>query len=217
MFIMYTHTHTRMHTHVHTHARTHAHACTHTHAHTCTHMHTHAHAHTHTHMHTHAHTQVNVPSLSTAMLPSSEAWVQLGMRLGKFGSALLQTQPKTLAVTIHGDSVSGGYWVPSVLVGCLGERVNLVNAELVAKEKGISGTCSRESGGESGVTVQFEAEGGGVEVRGMVVGGVPLLTAVGGEEVGLFELRGKVVVCEGVKLVEAVQQLPGALQVSVSC
>ena len=148
------------------------------------------------------------------MLPSSEPWVQLGMRLGKLGSALLQTQPSTLAVTVHGDGVSGGYWVHSVLVGCLGERVNLVNAELVAKEKGISGTCSRESGGESGVTVQFEAEGGGVEVRGTVVGGVPVLTAVGGEEVGIFELRGKVVVCEGVKLVEAVQQLPGAMQVS---
>ena len=151
------------------------------------------------------------------MLPSSEPWVQLGKRLGKFGSTLLQTQPKTLAVTIHGNGVSGGYWVPSVLVGCLGESVNLVNAELVAKEKGISGVCSRESGGENGVTVQFEAEGGGVEVRGTVVGRVPLLTAVGGEEVGLFELRGKVVVCEGMKLVEAVQQLPGALQVSMSC
>ena len=107
--------------------------------------------------------------------------------------------------------------MPSVLAGCLGEKVNLVNAEQVAKEKGISGTCSRESGGESGVTVQFEAEGGGVEVRGTVVGGITVLTAVGGEEVGIFELRGKMVVCEGVKLVEAVQQLPGAMQVSVSC
>ena len=62
--------------------------------------------------------------------------------------------------------------------------------------------------------MQCEVEGGGVEVRGTVVGDVPVLTAIGGEEVGLFELRGKVVVCEGVKLVEVVQQLPDVMQVS---
>ena len=167
--------------------------------------------------HTIAHwMQVNVPSVSNAMLPSSVPWVHLGRCLGRLGTALLHSQPKALTITVRGDGVPRGFWLPAVLVGCLGEEggVNLVNAEGVAKGRGVSGVCCREDGGDGGVTVQCEVEGGGVEVRGTVMGGVPVLTAIGGEEVGLFELKGKFVVCEGVKLVEAVQQLPDATQVS---
>lgn len=160
--------------------------------------------------------QVNVPSLSNAMLPSSVPWVRLGTCLGRLGSALLHSQPKALTVTVRGGDIPRGFWLPTVLMGCLGkeEGVNLVNAEELAKGKGVSGMCCYEDGGEGGVTVQCEVEGGGVEVRGTVVGDVPVLTAIGGEEVGLFELRGNVVVCEGIKLVEVVQQLPDVMQVS---
>ncbi len=85
---------------------------------------------------------VNFPSVSAELLPALKPFLTLGERLGAFHGQLLKAPVRELKVEYHGEvgKLSTDPITISVLKGLLQfqtEEVNLVNARMVAEDRGI--------------------------------------------------------------------------------
>ena len=125
---------------------------------------------------------VNIPVEDPGLVGELRPFVTLADRLGRF---IVQLDPENLAsveVTVAGAIAERDPEIlaRAVLGGLLDpvtdERVNLVNARLVAAERGIHVSVSKEeetSGYKSLLTVAIEARGGRKVVAGTVFDGQP--------------------------------------------
>jgi D-3-phosphoglycerate dehydrogenase / 2-oxoglutarate reductase len=125
---------------------------------------------------------VNIPVGEPALVSELRPFVALAERLGRF---IVQLDPENVAsveVTVAGVLADRDPEIlaRAVLAGLLdpvtAERVNLVNARLVAAERGIHVSVSKEeetSGYKSLLTVAIEARGGRKVLAGTIFDGQP--------------------------------------------
>lgn len=122
---------------------------------------------------------VNFPSVAGELLPILKPFLQLGERLGAFHGQLLKTPIRELRVEYHGEvaKLATDPVTISVLKGLLQyqtEEVNLVNARMVAEERGIKISESKTTKSDpyaSMIRVVAETEERPFSVAGTVFGG----------------------------------------------
>jgi D-3-phosphoglycerate dehydrogenase len=130
---------------------------------------------------------VNFPSVSAELLPILKPYLDLGEKLGSFHGQLLDAPLKELRVEYMGEAgkLSVAPVTISILKGLLQyqtEEVNLVNARMVAEERGVkvSESKSPRAEGYAGlVRVQVVTEKGESSVSGTVFGAAPRIVSIG--------------------------------------
>jgi D-3-phosphoglycerate dehydrogenase len=127
---------------------------------------------------------VNAPLLSAEAARTIGPYIPLAETLGRFFAQFARTGVGNLTVELAGElaEVDSAPLVAAVLRGLLEtvttERVNLVNAGLLARARGISVTERRTAGPgpfSSAITVSGAADGRQVAVGGTAAGGEPRL------------------------------------------
>ncbi len=98
---------------------------------------------------------LNIPSVSADELPKLQPYLSLGEKLGSILGQLTESGLEKVSIEYSGD-VTGFNVTPltttiikGILEPMLQESVNLVNAPLIAKERGIDITEAKNSDGES--------------------------------------------------------------------
>ncbi|MBI5418601.1 MAG: phosphoglycerate dehydrogenase [Deltaproteobacteria bacterium] len=121
---------------------------------------------------------VNFPSVSAELLPILKPYLELGEKLGAFHGQMLDAPVKELKVEYVGEvgKLSTAPVTISILKGLLQyqtEEVNLVNARMVAEERGVKvteTTVARAEDFTSLVRVRVVTEKGESSVAGTVFG-----------------------------------------------
>jgi D-3-phosphoglycerate dehydrogenase len=126
---------------------------------------------------------VNVPVGDVETLAAQRPFLRLGELLGRFCGQLEPENVERVEVTVAGQVARGdpALIARAVLQGLLApvtaEVVNLVNAHLVARDRGLGVEVRADPGGASGytslVTVATQAAGGRKTTVGTVFDGVP--------------------------------------------
>ncbi|MDP2662333.1 MAG: phosphoglycerate dehydrogenase [Dehalococcoidia bacterium] len=132
---------------------------------------------------------VNLPLMLPETLAVLAPFASVAESLGKLATQLVDGQPRLIEMTYSGE-ISQHDTAPltaSVIKGLLSpiseEQINLVNAMVVARNRGLHIREQKESQCEnynSLVTVTVTASGGKISVSGTSLGGEPHLTQVGG-------------------------------------
>jgi D-3-phosphoglycerate dehydrogenase len=129
---------------------------------------------------------VNFPSVSGELLPILRPYLDLGEKLGAFHGQMLDSPLKELKVEYIGEvgKLATAPVTISVLKGLLQyqtEEVNLVNARMVAEERGVKVTETRVARSEdytSLVRVVVVTEKGESSVSGTVYGRTPRVVKI---------------------------------------
>ena len=129
---------------------------------------------------------VNFPSVPGELLPVLKPFLVLAERLGAFHGQLLRNPVRELKVDYFGEvgKLSTAPVTISVLKGLLQyqtEEVNLVNARMVAEERGIKVSESKTPKSEpyaSLLKVTVVTESGESSVAGTVFGGAPRIVQI---------------------------------------
>jgi D-3-phosphoglycerate dehydrogenase len=129
---------------------------------------------------------VNFPSVSGELLPTLKPYLELGEKLGAFHGQMLDTPIKELKVEYIGEigKLATAPVTISILKGLLQyqtEEVNLVNARMVAEERGIKVTETKAARSEdftSLVRVQVITEKGESTISGTVYGTAPRVVTI---------------------------------------
>lgn len=131
---------------------------------------------------------VNAPMISVEAMSMLGPYVQVGTTIGGVAVQLLAGQPESLTIRYQGD-IAKEDTNPikvAVLAGLLGslteERVNMVNADIIASSRGLSVTEQKESTCENYanmVTVEVNTKSGRTLVAGSSLRGRTHLTRVG--------------------------------------
>ena len=129
---------------------------------------------------------VNFPSVSGELLPILKPWLELGEKLGAFHGQMLDSPLKELKVEYVGEvgKLATAPVTISILKGLLQyqtEDVNLVNARMVAEERGVKVTETRVARSEdytSLVRVVVVTEKGESSVSGTVYGRTPRVVKI---------------------------------------
>jgi D-3-phosphoglycerate dehydrogenase len=129
---------------------------------------------------------VNFPSVSAELLPTLKPYLELGEKLGAFHGQMLDTPLKELKVEYIGEvgKLSTAPVTISILKGLLQyqtEEVNLVNARMVAEERGVKVTETKVARSEeytSLVRVHVVTEKGDSSVAGTVFGKAPRVVRI---------------------------------------
>jgi D-3-phosphoglycerate dehydrogenase len=129
---------------------------------------------------------VNFPSVSAELLPSLKPYLELGEKLGAFHGQMLDAPLKELKVEYVGEvgKLATAPVTISVLKGLLQyqtEEVNLVNARMVAEERGVKVTEAKAARSEeytSLVRVQVLTEKGDSSLAGTVFGTAPRVVRI---------------------------------------
>lgn len=129
---------------------------------------------------------VNFPSVSAELLPTLKPFLDLCEKLGSFHGQLLASPLKELTVEYLGEvgKLTTAPLTISVLKGLLKyqtEEVNLVNARMVAEERGIKvaeATAARSEDYASLVRVVAITEKGETSVSGTVFGTTPRIVKI---------------------------------------
>jgi D-3-phosphoglycerate dehydrogenase / 2-oxoglutarate reductase len=129
---------------------------------------------------------VNFPSVAGELLPILKPFLLLGERLGAFHGQLIRTPIQELRVEYHGEvgKLATDPVTISVLKGLLQyqtEEVNLVNARMVADERGIKVSESKMVKSESYASllrVVVVTQDGQSSVAGTVFGGAPKIVSI---------------------------------------
>jgi len=129
---------------------------------------------------------VNFPSVSGELLPILKPWLELGEKLGAFHGQMLDSPLKEMKVEYVGEvgKLATAPVTISILKGLLQyqtEDVNLVNARMVAEERGIKVTETRVARSEdytSLVRVVVVTEKGESSVSGTVYGRTPRVVKI---------------------------------------
>lgn len=129
---------------------------------------------------------VNFPSVSAELLPVLKPWLELGEKLGAFHGQMVESPLKELKVEFLGEvgKLNTAPIMISVLKGTLQyqtEEVNLVNARMMADERGIKVTEAKAARTEdyaSLVRVTAVTEKGEYSVSGTVFGANPRIVRI---------------------------------------
>jgi D-3-phosphoglycerate dehydrogenase len=129
---------------------------------------------------------VNFPSVSAELLPTLKPYLELGEKLGAFHGQMLDAPLKELRVEYVGEvgKLATAPVTISILKGLLQyqtEEVNLVNARMVAEERGVKVTETKVARSEeytSLVRVQVLTEKGDSSVAGTVFGTAPRVVRI---------------------------------------
>src|SRR5512134_2581171 len=129
---------------------------------------------------------VNFPSVSGELLPTLKPFLTLAERLGAFHGQLLRSPVRELKVDYFGEvgKLSTAPITISALKGLLQyqtEEVNLVNARMVAEERGVKVTETKAARSEeytSLVRVQVLTEKGDSSLAGTVFGTAPRVVRI---------------------------------------
>ncbi|RJP25256.1 MAG: phosphoglycerate dehydrogenase [Deltaproteobacteria bacterium] len=129
---------------------------------------------------------VNFPSVAGELLPTLKPFLLLGERLGAFLGQLLNAPVKELKVEYHGEvgKLATAPVTISVLKGLLQyqtEEVNLVNARMVAEERGIKVSEAKAPKSDpyaSLLRVIAVTEKGELSVSGTVFAGAPKVVQI---------------------------------------
>jgi D-3-phosphoglycerate dehydrogenase len=129
---------------------------------------------------------VNFPSVSAELLPTLKPYLELGEKLGAFHGQMLDTPLKELKVEYVGEvgKLATAPVTISILKGLLQyqtEEVNLVNARMVAEERGVKVTEAKVARSEeytSMVRVQVLSEKGESSISGTVFGTAPRVVRI---------------------------------------
>jgi D-3-phosphoglycerate dehydrogenase len=129
---------------------------------------------------------VNFPSVSAELLPTLKPYLDLCEKLGAFHGQLLDSPLKELKVEYLGEvgKLGTAPMTISVLKGLLQyqtDEVNLVNARMVAEERGIKvveATAAKTEEYTSIVRVSALTEKGEASVSGTVFGAVPRIVKI---------------------------------------
>ena len=83
---------------------------------------------------------MNAPALASCSQPGGAEWVTLSTRLAAVLSALIQTEPTEVTVTVTGKALAGmkEAILTAVLQGLVPGNCNLINAKAKALEKNIT-------------------------------------------------------------------------------
>jgi len=98
---------------------------------------------------------VNVPAMGAQELSALQPYIALAERLGRFQAQLIDGAVQRIGIEYAGEATERGDAAPvtrSFLAGLLRDmsaRVNVVNAFLIAEERGIAVTSSYKRGGGS--------------------------------------------------------------------
>jgi D-3-phosphoglycerate dehydrogenase / 2-oxoglutarate reductase len=145
---------------------------------------------------------VNAPAVAADVAPRLRPYVELGRRLAALGRQLNDAAFDCISLTYAGEI---GAWDPSpirtaVLAGILeavtDQRVNAVNADLVAAARGLSVSESRSDASEpwaSLLTVEFGDTADALRLAGSTAHGRPHLASVGDFAIDA-ELAGRMLV-----------------------
>ncbi len=129
---------------------------------------------------------VNFPSVSGELLPILKPWLELGEKLGAFHGQMLESPLREVKVEYVGE-VGKLLTAPvtiSILKGLFQyqtEDVNLVNARMIAEERGVKVTESKAARAEdfaSLVRVVAVTEKGEYSVSGTVYGNAPRIVGI---------------------------------------
>ncbi|MEZ5976607.1 MAG: phosphoglycerate dehydrogenase [Planctomycetota bacterium] len=141
-----------------------------------------------------AHNATNMPAFARDVLARIGPALDLAERMGSLAVQALGGAPIKLEVTAAGPLGENGVepFRLAALVGVLrhlvGERVNFVNAPLIARERGLHVLESREEESlyhDGHLQVRLEREDDGVQLRGALFGRDPHITRVDGVTVDL--------------------------------
>ncbi|HZW37598.1 MAG: phosphoglycerate dehydrogenase [Deltaproteobacteria bacterium] len=129
---------------------------------------------------------VNFPSVSAELLPTLKPYLELGEKLGAFHGQMLDTSLKELKVEYIGEvgKLATAPVTISILKGLLQyqtEEVNLVNARMVAEERGVKVTETKAARSEdftSLVRVKVITEKGESTISGTVYGTAPRVVTI---------------------------------------
>ncbi len=131
---------------------------------------------------------VNAPLLTPETAQAIAPYLPLAETLGQLAAQMLPVAPRTLTIEIAGEPAAydASPLVAAVLRGLLEatteERVNLVNAGMLARARGITVVerKTRDAGAfASLLTLTAEADGGAITVAGTVARGEPRLVRLG--------------------------------------
>ena len=147
-----------------------------------------------------AHNAVNVPAVGAEALRAMAPWLQLVEKLGAFLAQAADAPLARLELTVAGEVARGDTrHLPLALLASvlrhqgMGAGVNLVNAPLLARERGLELFERRESEHalfQSALELRgFDAQGASHQVTGTVFGRAPLLVGFDGLRLDL-EARG---------------------------
>jgi len=130
---------------------------------------------------------VNVPMISREAMSVLGPYLEVGKTIGKVAVQLISGRPKSLTIRYQGD-IAREETDPvkvAVLSGLLemitDERVNIVNADIIASNRGLSVTEQKDSACENYanmVTVEVQTTSGGTLVAGSSLRGRTYLTRV---------------------------------------
>ena len=130
---------------------------------------------------------VNVPMISREAMSVLGPYLEVGKTIGKVAVQLIKGRPKSLTIRYQGD-IAREETDPvkvAVLSGLLemitDERVNIVNADIIASNRGLNVTEQKDSTCENYanmVTVEVQTTSGGTLVAGSSLRGRTYLTRV---------------------------------------
>ncbi|MFC1915331.1 phosphoglycerate dehydrogenase [Chloroflexota bacterium] len=135
-----------------------------------------------------ARSPVNAPLILPEAMSVLGPYVQAGITLGRIAVQLLEGQPESLTIRYQGDIAKedDNPIKVAVLAGLLDslteERVNVVNADIIASSRGLSVTEQKESTCENYanmVTVEVNTKSGSTLVAGSSMRGKTHLTRMG--------------------------------------
>jgi D-3-phosphoglycerate dehydrogenase len=129
---------------------------------------------------------VNFPSVSAELMPTLKPWLETGEKLGAFHGQMLDAPVKELRIEYVGEvgKLATAPVTISILKGMLQfqtEDVNLVNARMVAEERGIKvseAKAARSDDYASLLRVTAVTEKGESSVSGTVFGASPRIVAI---------------------------------------
>ena len=130
---------------------------------------------------------VNAPVISTEAISVLGPYVEVGETIGRIAVQLLEGQPKSLSIRYQGDIASEDTspLKAMVLAGLLDtlteERVNIVNADIIAKSRGLGISEQKDSTCENYanmMTVEVNTELGKVVIAGSSLRGKTHLVRV---------------------------------------
>jgi D-3-phosphoglycerate dehydrogenase len=122
---------------------------------------------------------INVPSVSPEALERMRPYLQLAESLGKVQSQLGISGIRGLEIEVSGGAAEGktslltAAALTGLMSGVVGDWVNMVNAPLTARERGISIKETTLGDGEdytSLIRLKIDAEKGGINIAGAIFG-----------------------------------------------
>jgi D-3-phosphoglycerate dehydrogenase len=155
---------------------------------------------------------VNAPSVAPDVVPRLRPYVELGRRLSVLGRQLLPGAFDCLSLTYAGEIAA---WdcspvrtaaLAGILEAVTDQRVNAVNADLVARERGLTVRETRTDAAEpwsSLVTLELGEESDALRLAGSTAHGRPHLASLDG-----FELDAELA---GLMLITRHQDQPGVV------